>query len=289
MAVCKFCGAEARFIKEEKGVKYYNCVFCGSSYEETVAQPAGASSCADDGKKPFSGEEIYSKMEQSTVEIFCMAGESCFSGSGFFISSKGFVVTNAHVVMNNGRLVDEIYVKLADGNKAKATVMAVGSPEENGIDLALLFVPAMKDNAVPAEMGDSAAVKNGERIYVIGNSLGEGTCITSGIVSDNHRRIGNQEFIMTDAAVNPGNSGGPLVNEYAQVVSVIVSGRINSDGMKYSIPSETVKQFINYVEDKTKFDLGVKRDQFEQLGVKKILSNIIIILQNVLNIVALFA
>ena len=227
-------------------------------------------------------------MEKSTVEIFCRSGNNCFSGSGFFVSSKGFVVTNAHVVLDNGRIVDEILVRLADGKTAEATVMAVGSPGDDGVDLALLFVPAMKNQAVAADLGDSATVKNGERIYVIGNSLGEGTCITSGIVSDNHRRIGNQEFIMTDAAVNPGNSGGPLVNELAQVISVIVSGRVNSDGMKYSIPSETVKQFISYVENKTQFDIGVPSDGVQRLGAKEIISKIVIILQNVLNIVALF-
>ena len=138
-----------------------------------------------------------------------------------------------------------------EGKKHDAVLVAVGKPNGDGVDLALLFVADLCNKVQGVEMGDSSKAENGEKIYYIGNSQGEGLSITSGIISDNKRMIGKQVFIMTDAATNPGNSGGPLVNEKGQVIGVHVSARAHTDGMKYAIPINIAKEFIGYVEQKT--------------------------------------
>ncbi len=165
------------------------------------------------------------------------------SGSGVIIDTKGYVVTNNHVV-EGARNLQVIY---ADGSKANAT--AVGT--DAVLDIAVIKV----DGAVPAvaQFGDSNALEPGQVAIAIGSPLGDfrGT-VTVGVVSALNRNVGRQYgLIQTDAAINSGNSGGPLVNSMGQVIGIntlIVrsssSGNI-AEGLGFAIPSDQVSEIAN--------------------------------------------
>jgi S1-C subfamily serine protease len=161
------------------------------------------------------------------------------SGSGVIIDARGYIVTNNHVV-ENSRSLEVIF---ADDSKASATL--VGADVFS--DLAVIRVEGQPPAV--AEFGDSAALQPGEPVIAIGSPLGDfkGT-VTVGVVSALDRRLDvgtgvtMEGLIQTDAAINEGNSGGPLVNALGQVIGVntaIVSG---TEGLGFAIPGDTVKE-----------------------------------------------
>ena len=212
--------------------------------------PAGSNSGV------LSGEEIYDSMQNCAVEIVAIEGsKNAYRSSGFIISSDGFIITNAHAILDErGNLCNDIAVKLGD-KIMPALPVAFGSPADgrhDTIDIALLFVPGV---SFPdqAELGTSSSCRNGQKVYLIGNSLGSGICITSGIISDAERAVSglSYPYIMTDAAANHGNSGGPLLNEAGEVIGVLVAGIESAEGMNYAIPIDMVTAFLNYIFSNT--------------------------------------
>ena len=197
----------------------------------------------------MSSEDIYSRNCNGVVEIITDGGRA----SGLIISTKGFALTNAHAVLDTeGNVSQNIYVK--HGSEAiKAQVIAIGNTDSNdphNVDLALLKMERVPERAVSLTLGRSDTARIGQHIYYIGNSKGEGLCMTAGIISDNNRTVGARSFIMTDAATNPGNSGGPLFNDDGEVIGIHVSARNDAVGMKYAIPVNTARVFLNTVEDR---------------------------------------
>jgi serine protease DegQ len=159
-------------------------------------------------------------------------------GSGVIINSKGYILTNQHVV----DAADEIEVALADGKKLPAKV--VGSDPET--DLAVLHVQAQDLPAIT--LGQAENLKVGDVVLAIGNPLGVGQTVTMGIVSALHRtglRINTFEnFIQTDAAINQGNSGGALIDASGNLVGIntaILSQSGGSIGIGFAIPVSTAK------------------------------------------------
>lgn len=226
----------------------------------SVATPFAAVS----GKEALSGEELFEKAIPSVVEIFVQSVNSSAAASGFVISSKGLVLTNAHAVLDEyGKLFEKIFVRSGD-KYYSAYPLAIGEPRANQdydtIDLCLLFVEGLS-NLPAVSFADVNLLKNGQKVYLIGNSLGEGTCITSGIISDKDRLVGglSYPYIMTDAAANPGNSGGPLFSEYGEVIGVLVAGITSAKGMNYAIPANVAEKFLSHVINSTdikSLDLG---------------------------------
>lgn len=216
--------------------------------ENAVTQTAAVSNEA-------SSEDIYADNCNGVVEILTDSGVA----SGLIISKNGFVLTNAHAVIDqNGNPSENIFVRL-NGNAIRSQLIAIGNTDSNdagNVDLALLKMESVPAEAISLKLGRSANVRIGQHIYYIGNSKGEGLCMTAGIVSDNNRKVGERYFIMTDAATNPGNSGGPLFDDNGCVIGIHVSARVEADGMKYAIPADTARIFLNTIEDK----LGIKRD-----------------------------
>jgi serine protease Do len=156
-------------------------------------------------------------------------------GSGFIISKDGYILTNAHVVAGS----DEVTVRLADAKREfKAKVVGV----DKRTDVALLKVDA-KDLPV-ATLGDSSKLEAGDWVAAIGSPFGFANTITAGIVSAKERSLPDEmyvPFIQTDVAVNPGNSGGPLLNLAGEVVgvnSMIYSGTGGYMGVSFAIPIE---------------------------------------------------
>jgi serine protease Do len=167
-------------------------------------------------------------------------------GSGFIIDPSGLVVTNNHVIDG----ADEITVTLQDNTSLKATV--VGRDER--VDVALLRVKP--DKPLPAvPFGDSDNQRVGDWVLAIGNPFGLGGTVTAGIVSARGRDIRQgpyDDFIQTDAAINRGNSGGPLFNMDGQVIGIntaIYSPSGGSIGIGFSIPANLAKTVVDQLRD----------------------------------------
>ena len=142
-------------------------------------------------------------------------------GSGVVIDAEGQILTAHHVVLD----ADEIVVTFADGTQSTAEV-ATSDPER---DIAVLRADRGPDVLVPAVMGSVATVATGDPVYVLGNPLGFTASISAGVVSGFNRSLPLEEdgtlegLIQFDAAVNPGSSGGPLVNRRGQVVGIVTA------------------------------------------------------------------
>jgi serine protease Do len=169
-------------------------------------------------------------------------------GSGFVVDAEeGIVITNNHVIAD----ADEIEVNFSDGSKLKAEL--VGTDVKT--DIAVLKVdPSLKElTAVP--FGDSDAIRIGDWVMAIGNPFGLGGTVTVGIVSARDRDINSgpyDDFIQTDAAINRGNSGGPLFNMNGEVIGIntaIISPSGGSIGIGFSIPSELALGVINQLRE----------------------------------------
>ncbi len=174
-------------------------------------------------------------------------------GSGFFISSDGYIVTNNHIVER----AIEVIVRTLEGQEYKAEI--VGTDSET--DVALLKVKA-KDLPY-IDLGDSAACRPGEWVLAIGNPFNFQHTVTAGIISAKGRQLGGgatyQNFIQTDAAINPGNSGGPLVNLRGEVIginSMISSPSGGNIGIGFAIPSNLAKKIVSQLKDKGKVVRG---------------------------------
>jgi serine protease Do len=166
-------------------------------------------------------------------------------GSGFIIDPAGIVVTNNHVIAD----ADEINVILNDGTKIKADLVGV----DKKTDLAVLkFKPPRQLTAV--KFGDSDKLRLGEWVIAIGNPFSLGGTVTAGIVSARNRDISNgpyDNYIQTDAAINRGNSGGPLFNLDGEVIGVntlIISPTGGSIGIGFAVPSKTVAGVVEQLQ-----------------------------------------
>ncbi len=176
----------------------------------------------------------------ATVTI--VAGDGS-SGSGVFIRSDGYLVTNNHVIEGSSRF-EVIY---ADGSRVSARLIGA-APD---FDLAVLKVNAQAPAV--AVLGDSGAIAPGSRVAAIGSALGGfRNTVTAGVLSAHNRRLGNLDgLLQTDAAINHGNSGGPLINLAGEIVginvAVVRSTGASSDtaeGLGFSIPSNTVRAVV---------------------------------------------
>lgn len=174
----------------------------------------------------------------TTTNAFGQETGSAITGSGFIISSDGLVLTNYHVVQAADESGLEILIMLYNGGEYKAEI--VGRDSEN--DIALLRIDAK--NLLPIRTGDFNTVKVGETVYAIGNPLGELTyTMTSGIVSALDRSITVEtnmpiNMFQIDAAINSGNSGGPVLNSRGEVIG-IASAKYSSagvEGLGFAIP-----------------------------------------------------
>lgn len=192
-------------------------------------------------------QEIYAGAIDSVVSISCASRNAASSGTGVVISADGYIVTNSHVVED----AEAIEVTFTDGQVIPASI--VGADEIS--DLAVLYVDA--GNLKAAEFGDSNALRVGDAVVAIGDPLGvelRGT-MTDGIVSAINRDITTggrtMTLIQTNAALNSGNSGGPLLNCYGQVIGINtmkIGDYMSSSGVEglgFAIPSTTVKEIVD--------------------------------------------
>ena len=225
----------------------------------TVSGPLGAFQLTEAHASPaYDAEEqqniaVYKKALPSVVNITSTAVAFDFfygpvpqqgQGSGFILDKQGHILTNNHVIDNAQR----VEVTLSDKHKYKATVVGV----DKAHDLALLLI-SNAPNLQPATLADSQNLVVGQRVYAIGNPFGLSGTMTRGIISAIRSIKGPQgnpieDAIQTDAAVNPGNSGGPLLNSRGEVIGVTTlianNGADQSSGIGFAIPVNTAKAVI---------------------------------------------
>lgn len=217
---------------------------------------AGGTTTSSDGA--MSARDIYYNLacEQvvgiqsdiTTTNIFGMTASASVSGSGFVISEDGYILTNYHVIEDAYSGGYEIKVMFYNGDSYTAEVK--GFDRNN--DIAVLKIEAEGLNA--AELGTSDSLFVGDTVYAVGNPLGElSYSMTSGMVSATDRLITTEEGTMTmfqfDAAVNQGNSGGPVYNVYGQVVGVVTakSREDGTEGLGFAIPIDDAVRIANDV------------------------------------------
>ncbi|MDX6535349.1 MAG: hypothetical protein QOF68_3093 [Gaiellales bacterium] len=221
----------------------------------TVTAAPGSNAASTSGK---SISDIYQATADGVVEITAQTtnnGTSPFEspggtaqGTGFVVDSQGNIVTNAHVVAG----ASSVKVAMRDGKTYTGTI--VGTDETT--DIAVVHIDAPASALHPLPLGDSEAVSVGETVVAIGNPFGLEDTVTAGIVSALDRTITSPNnrpitgAIQTDAAINHGNSGGPLLNDQGEVIGV--TSQIYADGQTsgnvgigFAVPSNTVKSIMS--------------------------------------------
>jgi serine protease Do len=172
-------------------------------------------------------------------------------GTGFVYDKNGLVLTNNHVVTEDGTdsldKVTEVSVKLADGRELPASIVG----RDRHTDVAVVRVD--EHNLTPLPLGDSDAIDVGDWVVAIGNPFGLSHTVSAGILSAKGRTAedvkgldpsGYFNFLQTDAAINQGNSGGPLLNLHGEVVGINAAIRANANSIGFAIPINMVKQLL---------------------------------------------
>jgi S1-C subfamily serine protease len=228
----------------------------GTSDSKTVVREVtvrGSETAAS--SSPLSVNSVYRRANRGVVEITVSSTQSGgplgtpqqsrAQGSGFVYDTKGDIVTNQHVVEN----ASSVSVRFWNGSNYNAKV--VGS--DSSTDLAVIRVDAPASVLHPLTLGDSDALQVGDVVVAIGSPFGLEETVTAGIVSALHRQMESpngftiDDSIQTDAAINHGNSGGPLLNTQAQVIGVnaqIQSDSGGNEGVGFAIPAATVKSIV---------------------------------------------
>ena len=200
-----------------------------------------------EAEEGLSLQQIYEQNIPSVVSITAEGTRTTATGTGVVLSEKGYLVTNYHVIEG----AQSLTVKLTDERELTAKV--VGSDPVS--DLAVLYVAA--ENLVPAQFGDSDNLRVGDTVVAIGDPLGvelRGT-MTDGIISAISRDVQvdgrTMNLIQTNAALNSGNSGGPLINSFGQVIGIntmkigTFTDSTGVEGLGFAIPSATVQEVVN--------------------------------------------
>lgn len=232
---------------------------------------------------------VTSQRLDSVIEIYCTTTASGVtvsgSASGFIISEDGYVITNHHVVTYEAKVpiynrfgiltgyrtetgvhsnITANFIESSDFYKANGyTLQVVETYEEQ--DLALLKFTAPPSDIAVAPFGNSALITMGEEAVIIGNAQGYGLALTSGVISNPNRlfteegSIAPLQVLQTDAALNPGNSGGPVFNIYGEVIGIVsfkVQEEEINEGLGFAILSNVAMAFIDSVAEENELTIA---------------------------------
>jgi putative serine protease PepD len=234
------------------GAATYAALSSGNT--KTVVRQVTVSDSQPASSSALSVHAIYARTHKGVVEIsvseqtqgpFEGSRSQQAQGSGFVYDAEGHIVTNEHVVDG----AESISVKFWNGKTYRATVVGTDA----STDLAVLKVDAPSSLLSPLALGDSSDVDVGDNVVAIGSPFGLEQTVTAGIVSALHRQMTSpnnftiDDSIQTDAAINHGNSGGPLLSSQGAVIGVnaqIASDSGGNEGVGFAIPSNTVKSIV---------------------------------------------
>lgn len=181
----------------------------------------------------------FSKIAANSLPAIVSISTLDSKGSGFFVRSNGLIVSNYHVVKN----AQGINISLNDGRSFTAVLAGF----DEAADLVVLKIPETSNSFL--EFGDSTSLKIGERVIALGSPYGLDFTVTQGIVSSKNRLILGQQysFLQTDVPLNPGNSGGPLINASGKVVGITTAKILEAESLAFALPSNTAKPVIDRI------------------------------------------
>ncbi len=187
-------------------------------------------------------QEDFSAVVQDAIKSVVAVMTESSVGSGFIVSSDGYVITNYHVIQKGG----SIRILTYDKNVIPATLIGI----DNLRDLAVLKVQGDYDYL---KLADSDKLQVGRKVIAIGNPLGLSFTVTEGIISglDREGPNGIQEYIQTDVSLNPGNSGGPLIDTQGQVIGINNFKIGGAESLGFALESNSIKESVNAIAGKT--------------------------------------
>ena len=223
-------------------------------------------------KGGFDSVGIYDRLAPGVVTVISLFGDGEPSplgdqngglGSGFVIDADGHIATNTHVVTNGQRLdrAREVYVDFADGNRVPARIVGT----DPNADVALLKIDPRGLSLTPLELGEIRDVRVGDPVAAIGSPFGEEQSLSVGVVSALDRNIesltdfGIGDAIQTDAAINRGNSGGPLLDTRGRVIGInaqIKTETGDGAGVGFAIPVDTVERSLDALREDGRVEYG---------------------------------
>jgi len=222
------------------------------------------------GKGGFDPAGIYGRLSPGVVTIISLFGEGGLPlgqqdgglGSGFVIDPKGFIATNTHVVTNESLdRAREVFVDFADGNRVPARIVGT----DPNADVALLKIDPKGLSLTPLELGQGKDVEVGDPVAAIGSPFGEEQSLSVGVVSALDRNIesltdfGIGDAIQTDAAINRGNSGGPLLDGHGRVIGINAQIKTETGegaGVGFAIPVDAVRRSLEGLRDDGSVEYG---------------------------------
>jgi S1-C subfamily serine protease len=223
--------------------------FAGWVFANAKSSPTGTTTAT---ALSTAREAVVAKVKPSVVEVYVTLAKGAALGSGVIIDSRGYIVTNNHVVSG----ARSIQVVLSNGTKEATQLTGTDAAD----DLAVLKIAVPPAGLSVATLGNSAQLQVGQEVLAIGNPLGNTETVTNGIVSALKRSVSEgqggatiQDAIQTDAAINPGNSGGALVDLQGNVVGIPTLTAIDpefntpANGVGFAIPSNHVKSVVTQI------------------------------------------
>ena len=248
----------------------------GASYADMITRvmPAVVSIRTAQVIPPEMLRRLRGRIDPSDVQVDRKTGEMMIPvglGSGTIVHPDGYVITNRHVVtLQNNATAETVFVKLNDRREFRAKVLGVDAKT----DVAVLKID--EKNLPFARFADSDKVRVGDVVLAIGNPLGVGMTVTSGIISATGRSgmgLDYEDFLQTDAAINPGNSGGPLIDFEGRIVgmntAIRTSGGGGSIGIGFSIPSNLMSSIAVDLANMGKVVRGLIGVQGEDLALEE--------------------
>ena len=238
------------FINKNSEKESYKAEKLSTNYEENVEKDSNSTSersIIEDASKSVVG---ISKLENSGIAFYADDKNLIGVGSGVLISENGYILTNEHVA---GSKYSNVYVTLENGAKYNSNVIW----SDTSLDLAIIKIPGENFNYL--NLGDSDRIFLGENVYAIGNPIGAEfqRTVTKGIISgknrtikivENNKEMYMEDLIQTDATINNGNSGGPLINDNGELLGINTVKISGVDGIGFSIPINIIKPLLELLE-----------------------------------------
>ncbi|MBR3882038.1 MAG: trypsin-like peptidase domain-containing protein [Clostridia bacterium] len=238
------------FINKNSEKESYKAEKLSTNYEENVEKDRNNTSersIIEDASKSVVG---ISKLENSGIAFYADDKNLIGVGSGVLISENGYILTNEHVA---GSKYSNVYVTLENGAKYNSNVIW----SDTSLDLAIIKIPGENFNYL--NLGDSDRIFLGENVYAIGNPIGAEfqRTVTKGIISgknrtikivENDKEMYMEDLIQTDATINNGNSGGPLINDNGELLGINTVKISGVDGIGFSIPINIIKPLLELLE-----------------------------------------